>query len=497
MGAMTDSASYPPGTIVCRVIRGKKRYYHQWREDGRTKSRYLKADEILPLRERIEQRKALEAKKKASPAALARPDAHPVRFACGVLMGRRLDELSDSTRRFGSRRILATLVDHLKREDPPPHDLLLVEGFPGTGKSCLLRQTLAALTADERARAAYLSLPCDATLPALLNDLHTLVDLGVTRVLIDGLDRPVALVAAVPVLEDTFGALGLRLVATATTPHALHLSSRTRRISTTALSFEDAQSLDRNVSLEAYLQTGGPTLAQLDSRTRADLASLNAHALLDLLSAARHERRLGSARLTHDIQKLTRRLIEIIPPQPDETACSRLRQLDVVSLSEGEAFLIVPGIRHALSQGLLRRLLSEDVAAHLGAAERKLVEEQILRLVADRTLADLVLWETQRRRANDTTDVFRIRFPSGGFDVVVADREELTCELFEVRLASERHPQQLVNLENADMLDTVEHRYGTIVQRTLVYLGRNAWHASGIACRNAAQWLTDDKSAAI
>ena len=37
--------SLPAGTLVKRTIRGAERFYHQWREDGRTRSRYLTRDE--------------------------------------------------------------------------------------------------------------------------------------------------------------------------------------------------------------------------------------------------------------------------------------------------------------------------------------------------------------------------------------------------------------------------------------------------------------------
>ena len=65
---MTDSeretikreiAALPPGTIVRRTIRGAVRFYHQWREDGRTRSRYLAVDEVGPLRQRIDRRREL------------------------------------------------------------------------------------------------------------------------------------------------------------------------------------------------------------------------------------------------------------------------------------------------------------------------------------------------------------------------------------------------------------------------------------------------------
>ena len=41
-----ELATLPSGAIVRRTIRGAARFYHQWRENGATRSRYLKADEV-------------------------------------------------------------------------------------------------------------------------------------------------------------------------------------------------------------------------------------------------------------------------------------------------------------------------------------------------------------------------------------------------------------------------------------------------------------------
>ena len=55
-----ELATLPSGTIVRRTIRGATRFYHQWREDGATRSRYLKADEVEALRALIERRKEIK-----------------------------------------------------------------------------------------------------------------------------------------------------------------------------------------------------------------------------------------------------------------------------------------------------------------------------------------------------------------------------------------------------------------------------------------------------
>ncbi len=52
----------PKGYISRKTINNKTYYYHQWSESGVKQSRYLHDEEIEPLAEKIEQRKALQAR---------------------------------------------------------------------------------------------------------------------------------------------------------------------------------------------------------------------------------------------------------------------------------------------------------------------------------------------------------------------------------------------------------------------------------------------------
>lgn len=52
--------SLPKGSITKKCIQGKDRYYLQWREGDKVKSRYVKVAELPELAAQIEQRKALQ-----------------------------------------------------------------------------------------------------------------------------------------------------------------------------------------------------------------------------------------------------------------------------------------------------------------------------------------------------------------------------------------------------------------------------------------------------
>lgn len=52
------------GYIFKKKIHGKDRFYHQWTEDGRVRSKYLREGEKEPLEEQILKRRKLQAQLK-------------------------------------------------------------------------------------------------------------------------------------------------------------------------------------------------------------------------------------------------------------------------------------------------------------------------------------------------------------------------------------------------------------------------------------------------
>lgn len=63
--------------------------------------------------------------------------------------------------------------------------------------------------------------------------------------------------------------------------------------------------------------------------------------------------------------------------------------------------------------------------------------------------------------------------------------------MFVVRNEESRRDEQLEDVTDYRVLDAIEHRYGLITERTVLYRGRNARHAMGIAYRNIEKFLTD------
>jgi hypothetical protein len=480
---MNENSHLPIGTIVRRNIRGKTRFYHQWREDGKTKSRYLKPSEILPLREQLGKAKS-KFRKNSPPATLE--SRSETGYSSAVITGRLLDELAASTQKTGKRTVFDRIDAFLNSETG---GIFVLHGLPRSGKSTLLRQCIAALPDEMRAMAAYISLSEGVSPKELFSDLLNLRSHGIRIMLIDGLER--AAKSPLAAMADIFPELSCKIVISADDRlfcADAHLPYPTA--SANAISFQDYCNISKSRNLKGYLLEGGIDRVELSDYLNRALTEVTQRFIASAIDLRqRHHQGKSANRVENDISKIARHLSERVPGEIDRESLKTLERMGVIVSSEGESLIAIPALRHKLVSHTVNGILDEDFCGYLGAAEKKLVAEEIFSLCGDKALSDTLLTETIRARTAPEVDVFRVRFRHGGFDIVVADREELTCEIYEVRNTFERTPGQLFNLTDQLKLDAVEHRYGTIIARELIYLGRNARHSSGVLYKNAADYL--------
>ena len=57
---LNELESLPRGYVSRKVIRGRETFYHQWKENGKVKSKYLRHDEVDGFREQIRRRHAIQ-----------------------------------------------------------------------------------------------------------------------------------------------------------------------------------------------------------------------------------------------------------------------------------------------------------------------------------------------------------------------------------------------------------------------------------------------------
>lgn len=170
----------------------------------------------------------------------------------------------------------------------------------------------------------------------------------------------------------------------------------------------------------------------------------------------------------------------------DLTQSIGVRSLPDVSHESDRTIITQPGLRYAQADALIRNLLLDETFSALSLPERTAVQERILSEIKGRMLEDIVLLET--RMANPGKQVFVLQFPVGEFDMVVFDPDVGCCQIFEIKHCTEAAPQQHRHLIDTEKCAQTEHRYGTIMEKTVLYRGEDKMIGE-IRYRNVEEYL--------
>ena len=95
-----------------------------------------------------------------------------------------------------------------------------------------------------------------------------------------------------------------------------------------------------------------------------------------------------------------------------------------------------------------------------------------------------------RQRKLCRVRAFKLIFAVGEFDMVIADEKTLTCEIFEIKHTDNVFSAQYKNLIDEEKCRLVEHDFGEIVGKTVLYRGEDT-EVDGIKYRNVTRYLEE------
>ena len=148
-----------------------------------------------------------------------------------------------------------------------------------------------------------------------------------------------------------------------------------------------------------------------------------------------------------------------------------------------------PGLRYSQAESLVKTLLMDETFKEVSASERKRITERILDEVKGRMLEEIVQLET--KKANPALEVFKLQFAVGEFDMVVYDPVNVCCKIYEIKHSKEKDPLQYRHLINEENCKQTEFRYGTILEKAVLYRGEDADSEHGIIYRNVEDYLCE------
>lgn len=177
-----------------------------------------------------------------------------------------------------------------------------------------------------------------------------------------------------------------------------------------------------------------------------------------------------------------------------------LKALDLISFYEIEpatsgidrekrVIFTQPGMRYCQAQALVHELMKDSTFGELSQSEKRYVSDRILEEVRGRMLEDIVLFETSRALPKKQYEVFKLRFASGEYDMVIWDSEQNRCALYEIKHSAVYAEPQARHLRDEEKLNIAEYKFGNIVGRYVLYSGETLNTEDGIAYRNVEQFL--------
>lgn len=156
--------------------------------------------------------------------------------------------------------------------------------------------------------------------------------------------------------------------------------------------------------------------------------------------------------------------------------------------SEEHYIIAQPGMRYAISKALIYSLMQDSYFASLSEYVKKQITDKILEDVKGRMLEDIVLLETSKKCGKDK-EVFKFKFNNGGeFDMVIYDKTSNTCELYEVKHSTEIAEGQTRYLNDESCCDSVQHKYGAIVGKYVLYRGKDC-EVKDVQYKNVERYL--------
>ncbi len=576
----------PRGYISKKNINGKTRYYLQWSESGKKKSKYIDDPLVDELRLKIERRRELQKKEKdlismlpkAQKSESIKAEEHV--FKTNVMVGENLKRFVKPVAEYKKRNLYRDICDYVYGD---AHDrVLILYGLRRTGKTTMIRQVISEMSADDFYKTVFVQVGKGIGLSDINQDLKYLMGNGYKYVFIDEVTLIEDFIEGAALFSDIFASCGMKIVLSGTDSLGFFFSEdeqlydRCIFLHTTFIPYREfeevlgVKAIDEYIcyggtmslggihynenstfatkkSVDEYVdsaiakniqhsltwyQNGGHFRALYDLYEKNELTSainrvvedVNHRFTLDVLTKEfmSHDLGISARNLRNDREnpndildridkrKFTERLKDLLEIRNAEEQSVKISDehrkeikeyLDALDLtvdidiqtlpvSQKRIFKTVftqPGMRYSQAKELVRSLLEDGEFQELSIDERNAVIERILSDVKGRMMEDIVLLET--KTANPKKQVFQLQFAVGEFDMVIADNDRKTCEVYEVKHSTEQAKEQYRHLIDQEKLKNMEFRYGKIMKRVVIYRGEDMTLENGIEYRNVEEYL--------
>ena len=589
-------ARLPIGYITEKVINEKKYYCQQWKENGKSKSRYISEEEANTLKPQIEERKKLQKELKALKKTLPAPVSEKIEektpepeFKMSALYGEALLKMAQTASQYERRDCFSKIQDFLKT--PAADKVCLVFGLRRTGKTTLLKQLVLAMNEEEQKSAIYIKASKENKIEELNADLKIANKLKYKYVFIDEITLIEKFIDNAALLSDVYAVQGMKIVLSGTDSLGFwfaqneELYDRAVTVHTTFVPFREYSRLLKIHDIDEYIRYGGTLKAGKTNFEDSDINSFNAsfrtdestrryidtaiaqniqHSLkcydrgnhfrnlidlykkdeltnainriiedmnqaftVDVITRDFNSSDLGSAKDllrrekdeskrtdfldTFDASEVTKKLMDILKIRNKERQTIEIKEVHIQEITEylkaldllqivytenipisnkkeERIIFTQSGMRFCQAQVLVYSLMQDEVFGSLTGNLRDIITEKILEDVQGRMLEDIVFLETKRTYGSKR-NVFKLKFASGEFDMVIQDKAKKQCEIFEIKHSKQMVSTQYRHINNEEKIVLTEAQFGKVVRKCVLYRGESQVLENGVEYKNVEEFL--------
>ena len=248
-----ELSNLPIGYVVEKEINGKKYFYHQWKEAGKTKNKCISPEEAEQLRPLIEERKKLSKK--------VQKEKTSVDFRMNAIYSINLYKTAQTASQFRKRDCFSKINYFI--HTPATDKVCLLFGLRRTGKTTLLKQLVLEMSEEEREKTLYIKATSENSIEDLNADLKTANKAGFKYILIDEITLIDKFIDNAALLSDVYAVQGIKIVLSGTDSLGFwfaqneELYDRAVTVHTTFIPFREHARLLGINSIDEYIRYGG------------------------------------------------------------------------------------------------------------------------------------------------------------------------------------------------------------------------------------------------
>ena len=256
----------PNGYISKKNINGKTKYYLQWSEEGKKKSKYIDDSLVDDLKIKIERRRELKTKEKELKLMLPKKKIENIKkvkstFKTNILRGDDLKKYVSVIKNYKKRNIFKDISNYIYGD--VIDRVFILYGLRRTGKTTLIRQIINEMSDEDFSKTAFIQVRPQNTLSDINEDLKYLEKNEYKYIFIDEVTLIEDFIDGAALFSDIFASSGMKIVLSGTDSLGFYFASddslfdRAIFAHTTFIPYKEFEEVIGIKGIDEYIRYGG------------------------------------------------------------------------------------------------------------------------------------------------------------------------------------------------------------------------------------------------